>query len=554
MLSLLRIQNLAIVEELEIEFTPGMNVLTGETGAGKSIVLKAIELLTGRRSSADIVRAGAPRCTIEGVFTLRHETRDAILSTAEELVDNDIDDELLIRRVVEPSGRSKLYINGALVTAAVLQRVAGLLLDITGQHQQTSLLVPEKHLRLLDEFGVPPTVRQEAAEAFAAYAKVRRELEHFIGDSEARTLRIERLRVELEELDDAALMAGERGELEAEQTRLANVEAISESVTRGIELCDAPGEGIEDQVRRVLSYIEEAAVLDGRLNEARTLLESAAVQVSEARLALSDYFAALEDDPGRLEFLRERIALIARLERKYGRKLDELVQYHLAIREEVGTFEAGAFDEKKLRAKLAEAEAALRTAEATLTARRREAAATLAKMAEKELHTLGMKKARFSVRIEPKTSSASGADDVEFMLAANPGEPFRPLSKVASGGELSRILLVLKTLLNERTAPATQVYDEIDTGIGGAIAEVVGEKLKAVATRSQVLLVTHAPQIAALADTHLLMSKRATKNRTQAQIKLLTADERVQQIAAMLAGREVTTQFEESAKALLRRS
>jgi DNA repair protein RecN (Recombination protein N) len=550
MLSTLRIQNLAIVEDLEVEFGPGLNVLTGETGAGKSIILKAIELLTGKRASADLIRNGCEMCRVEGMFTL---PPDAQLSCEE---NEDLDEllgseEILIRRTLDTSGRSKITINGRLGTAAMLQLLAPFLLDITGQHQQQTLLDTGHHRELLDNFGAHQTLREEVSAAFQAYSEAKRILDAFLNDQGQREEYLRRISAEQEELQAADLRAGRRSELENELKRLAAVETITFDINRALELIEASEEGIDQKMRALSSALEHARHYDEGIGSILSLVEEAAVQLSEAKLSLSEYGTRLEAEPERLETLRETIAEIARLERKYGKSEAELVQYLQTLTLEIEEYESGKMDESTLRARFDEAEKKLRTAEGALSRKRRESGKKLSVQVLKALQPLGMKHALFEVSVEPAASSSSGADKIEFLLSANPGEPARPLSKVASGGELSRILLVLKTVLNEHAGPRTQIFDEIDVGISGAVAQIVGEKLHQIARRSQVILITHSPQIAAIADTHFLISKTVSGDRTSTGLQILSDQQRVAHIAGMLAGKRVSTNFEQSARELI---
>lgn len=551
MLAVLRVENLAIVQRAEIEFTSGLNVLTGETGAGKSIVLKAIGLIAGQRASNEIIRSEAERCTVEALFEISSSTREQLISLADEMESLLADEELIIRRSIERSGRSKVYINGALASISLLQRISSALIDITGQHQQHTLLSTANHIHLLDEFGVPESLREETAAAYQLFAKARHDLESYLRNTEQQQQLYQRILSEHEELSEAAIEPGERALHEAELARLSNVESLGQEASECIELLEDAENGLEEQLRRLLSGLERATRLDPTLKEAQEFAETAEVQLSEVKIALEDYLSSLEADPSRLEFLRERIALIARLERKYMRSGDELIELQQELEAKIAELEGGGLDEKKLRARMDEARLTLSKLESSLSAKRQEVAKKLSSAVEKGLKELSMKRARFKVEIEPCDSGPNGADKVSFTLAANPGEPFRELAKVASGGELSRILLVLKTLLNERFLPQTQIFDEIDSGIGGAVAQVVGEKLRQASLRVQVILITHAPQIAALADSQFLVAKTAKKNSTESKVEKLSDSDRIGQIAAMMAGKEVTAKFEESAKELL---
>ena len=551
MLSSLRIKNLAIVDELEVEFQPGLNVLTGETGAGKSIVLKAIELLTGRRAGADIIRSGTDRCIIEGIFLPSKTSLAAFAEHHDDFAELQETDEVLVRRVIDSSGRSKFSINGQLATAAIIQQLSQHLVDITGQHQQQFLLDSTHHLHLLDRFGVSNTLLASVTEAFGTYDHLRRRLEMMRKNRNQQEEYLERIRAEHQELLAAELSAGGRAQIEGELSKLANVETLTLNVNQALELLEQSDSSIDAQLRALLNILETSADLDPELTEIQALADSAGIQLREARMQLTKYGAALEADPAHLEKLREKVSELARLERKYSKSEEELIRRFTDLSRELEEMDGGNFDEASLEKNLQESEQKLRKFEGELHTARVAAAERLSGLVETGLEQLAMKRAKFQVAITAATSSALGADNVEFLLAANPGEPARALSKVASGGELSRILLVLKNILNEEHGPDTQVFDEIDVGVSGATSQIVGEKLHDVSKRCQVILVTHSPQVAAFADRHLFIEKSASDSHTTTQIRPLDNDERIKKLAAMLAGKKVSAPFEGSARELL---
>jgi len=551
MLSCLRVQNFAIVDEVEIEFGSGLNVLTGETGAGKSIIIRAIDLLTGKRTTAPLVRSGADAAEIEGLYFLPipvlHRLREEN-SSFECFLDGE---EVLIRRVIDRSGRSKIYLNGRLITAALLQHLSSMIIDITGQHEHQTLLESDCHLKMLDAFGVPQDVLERTLSAFLVYDEAAKELELYCRSSDAIQQRLERLEAEREELEKAGLEADERERLEGELSRLAHVETLAQNVSQCLELIEGGEINAEGMLRSAAGLLEASAAIDSKLAGVLALAESSSVQLSEAKLCLLDYAAKLEADPERIEWIRARIAEIARLERKFGKKTPELLLYLDEIATELSKHSAGKLDVENLKKRAAEFRAALDLAEAELHQSRLDAAKKLKREVESELASLNMKKALFEVEISPAPSSQTGADRVEFLLAANPGEPAYPLAKVASGGELSRVMLVLKSLINSREEALVQVFDEIDAGIGGAVAQVVGEKLRSIAKRSQTIVITHSPQISALGDQHFVIEKKTSDAATKVSIRKLNYDERIKEIARMLAGKRVSSNFEDSARELL---
>jgi DNA repair protein RecN (Recombination protein N) len=555
MLHFIRLKNLAIVSELELEFGSGMNIITGETGSGKSLILKGLELLRGAKASADLIRAGCERAEIEAQFLLDERARERTLSDLREEFEwaDEVlaEGEIVLRRVIDQNGRGKIYINGRLSSRVELETFAEALFDITGQHSQQRLLDRRFHLLCLDQFGVKKELLEAVADSFARYSEVFRRYEKARVESSAQAEHLRRLAFERDELKEFGLKAGEREELEAELKRASSVEALSAGVQELLQLLEGEeGAGLEPLSGKFDQVLSKLVRFDDGLRELLELSSAVVAQLSEVRLAVEHYAARLEVDPERLEALRSRLSDLARLERKYGKSVDDLIPYFVRISEELALYESGAYDLGKLEKELAALKQELNERESLLTAERRRVSEKLSRAVEKGLSDLDMKKARFSIQLEPARSSELGADSVQFFLAANPGEPAAPLAEVASGGELSRVLLVLKNLLNEQTTPVLQVFDEIDVGVGGATAQVLGEKLKALTPRFQLIVVTHAPQIAALGDRHLVIEKRSTKTTTEVFASALSKDERVAEVARMLAGKDVTEEFISSARRL----
>jgi len=552
MLSLLRIKNFAVVEELEVEFGSGLNILTGETGAGKSILLKAIGLLSGQRSSSDIVRTGKERCEVEGVVTLSKEQRQRIADLEERLGLSFDGDELIVKRTVDRSGKGRVYLNNSLATQGALQELGQYLFDITSQHEHQMLLDSRHHREVLDQFGISAKLLQEVGEKYREFAKAEERLNTFLRDLAQQNVFSERLKAEVEELGKAALKSQERAELDAEAQKLANVEMLGSGASEVLQRLEEEQEGILVQLQRAEMGLERCAKFDPALKETVDLISSALVQVSEARINLSEYGNALEYSPDRLEQIRERIAELARLERKYEKPVDELIEYFTKIRAELEELESGELSEEKLQAEVDRLREQLQKVEKKLTAERKKKGQELSALVQKELAQLNLARARFEVRILPQPSSLYGADKIEFFFSANPGQELNSISKVASGGELSRLLLILKTLTGAQAQAGVQVFDEVDVGVSGAVAQAVGEKLQAVAKKAQVLVVTHAPQIAALGEQHYLISKSASADSTSSTVRLLNKKERVAEVARMLAGKKVSANFEGSAKELLK--
>ncbi len=552
MLSVLRLSNLAIIKELELEFTKGLNVITGETGSGKSMILKAISLLSGSRAQSDIVRYGENKAEVEGLFTLDDRLYKKICEVWEEgegLLKGE--DELIIRRVIDKNSRGRTSINGRIITLSMLQKISSVLFDITGQHDGHSLFSPVEHRKLLDSYAVESGLLKEVRDKFRKWQDADFRLGKFLEEKSSRDEYFRALEDKVLELEKASLVTGEREELEEELNKFLNVETLLEIANEGLVAIEDDNSGLEVMLARLNSSLEKGLRLDPLLKESYELINSSYEQVKEARYTLSDYSSTLEISPSRLDFLRERIALIAKLERKYKMSNDELVEYLSKISIELSEFKGGRFDKEALEREELKAREELKEVEERLSKARIFGAKKLEKLLEKELKRLQMKRATFEVRVKRDKSSLFGADLVEFYLSSNLGEPKKPLSKVASGGELSRVLLVLKALLNEKFIHELQIFDEIDSGVGGAVAEVVGEKLREVSKFSQVILVTHSAQVAALGDSHKVVAKKTKDDSTIVEINDLTHEGRVNEVARMLAGKKVSENFKESARELL---
>jgi DNA repair protein RecN (Recombination protein N) len=555
MLSSLKIKNLAIVEELEVEFTSGLNIITGETGAGKSIILKAISLLGGLRSQSDIIRHGQTRCEIEGLFNITPENKQSIIELADELAELIEDEQIIIRRIIEDNGKGKAYLNSNLVSLTTLQKISVYLFDITGQHQQQSLLDNAQHIRLLDNYGEFGELLNVIKGSYLEYTKAKKTLDDFKKETGEKAEYFRRLTFERDELKQVGLELNEREKLETQINKLQNVEFIGNAVSESLSLIDADNHGIAISLVRLRQLLENAGKKDNNLEELYKLVDSTYHQIKEINFSLEQYLNSLEANPEQLEIIRERIAEIARLERKYHKSVPELLGYYDKIQAELAEFEAGEFDVEKLEKKFLLAKKEFEDLASELSKKRKAKAQILEQKVEIELNRLNMKKAKFKIDFQNAEPSSHGTDAIQFMLTANPGEPFRILSKVASGGELSRVLLTLKTILNEKYATILQIFDEVDTGISGVVATVVGEKLKTISKTTQVLLITHSPQIAALADTHYVIAKEVKKlggeEKTIVRIKRLAQPARIEEIARMLAGKNITEKFKEIAQELM---
>jgi DNA repair protein RecN (Recombination protein N) len=536
MLRHLRVTNFAILSDVAIELGEGMNVLTGETGAGKSLIVEAVNLLRGGRASADIPRAGTDEAVVEAIVAIPEDLAARVAGAIEGAGASAVDTEVVIRRVIQRGGRSRTYVNGALTTLARLAELGALLVDLSGQHQHQGLVDPGRHLEILDAFAGEPAL---GAAMVAAWAELRRcddELAALGGDERQREARVDYLRFQLEELDGAGLAPGEDAAIEIERARLAAVDQLQAAARSAEDALYGGDDSARDRVAVAAREVERAARTDPVLEPVTRQLGEIETLIDDAADQLRGYADKLEGDPERLAWLDERLALIRRLMRKHSGSLDDVIAKAAELRGELAALIGRDTRLAELAAQRASAEAEAVAAAAALTRSRGRAARRLEKEVGAALAELGMGSARLSVVVEPRTLGPTGADRIELMLASNKGEDLRPLVKVASGGELSRIMLALKLALRRADEVATYVFDEVDAGIGGATAQVVGSQIRAVADHRQVLCVTHLPQIAAFADHHFHVEKTEIAGRTETHVHRLTATARKDELARMLGG------------------
>jgi DNA repair protein RecN (Recombination protein N) len=563
MLTELRIRNFAVIEEAALSFAPGLNVLSGETGAGKTIIMTALGLLLGGRGSPELVRTGAREAVVEGVFELEGE---AAIPNAAEWIDSDNPRELIIRRTVAEGGRSRVSINDNLVTVQALTQLGGTLVQIYGQHEQQSLLQRENHLAILDrhaglelESSAYRQLYQLAKEARARLA----ELEH--RERERNDL-LELARFRVAELESARMVRGEDDELASERLVLANATRLAEAASAAEQTLYG-GEGAAiDLVSHAQARLADAAALDPQLNGALEMIAAAQANLEEAARALAAYAARIEADPPRLERIDSRLQELTRLKRKYGGTLESALETLERSRDDIAELEAAAETRAAAGADLQQMQGQLFEAARQLSHRRERDALELKQRMESELKTLGMRNAEFEARIgrlgaveaefaqDGLAAGPGGIDTVEFYLAPNLGQAPIALQRVASGGELSRVMLALKRLEAQRRGVATMIFDEVDAGIGGAAAEIVGRKLKQLARFHQVLCVTHLAQIAAFADSHFVVEKEERKGTTRSRASALKPVDRPAELARMLGGDEASDKFLRAARELVSRA
>lgn len=548
------VENYAVVERARVRFHAGLNLLTGETGSGKSIVVDALGLVLGGRASADMVRSDTERARVAAIFEAPKDR--ALLALLDESGAEIEDGELFIEREILAGGKSRAFLGNRPVTVALLREIAPYLGDIHGQHEQQQLFSNQAQLESLDAFGGLDAQRDEAGELFRHWRSMARELEE-LNRSEQEKLRMADLwSFQRKEIESAGLRTGEDTQLEQERVMLRNFAKLQENANAAYAALYEDQESVSAQLRTALKRVEELARIDGSLESTVETLKSAAIGVDDASDSIRDYLDKLEADPGRLDEVESRLALIERLKRKYGSSLDEVLAFFEDVCAKLDAVETAGERRTKLEQDLAQASAAYREKAAALTRARKAAAEKLAKKVEAELDSLALESAVFRIEVREADWSENGADRVEFLISANAGEEARPLDRVASGGELSRIALALKTSLggaaSANAVQRTLVFDEIDTGIGGGVAEAVGRRLKKLSASNQVLCVTHLAQVASFADHHFSVEKREVKGRTVAEVEELTGEARTREIGRMLSGQKVTPEALKHAEQLIR--
>ncbi|MEP7149402.1 MAG: DNA repair protein RecN [Acidobacteriota bacterium] len=581
MLTLLKIKNIALIDLLEVEFGGGLNLLTGETGSGKSIIVDSLSALTGERVSNDLIKEGEQSATIEGLFLLPG-SGDLSAIFEESGIESE-GAELIVRRELSISGKNRVFLNNQLVTQGLLKRIGAFLVDIHGQGEQASLFDSATHLEMLDAFAGVEDELAKTSDAYRQWSKTRRDLNDVRQDESDKLQLLDILNFQVEEIGRAGLKPGEEVELEDEKRRLNNVEKLSSLSDDAYKLLYEQDESTLATLEKASRKIEELAEFDARFAEYRESLETTRVVLEDLATTSRDFRNHIEFSPARIEEIEARLAEIARVARKYGGTVESALAHLSESAHRLEGIEMAEFRERELVKKLAAERELYIEAGTALHNKRITAATRFEKEVITNLKAVALEKAKFEVRIgsllgsepgavatgdlsvppavaggSPETTnsnekignrnsltesgsfSAGGFDRIEFYFSANPGESPKPLAKVASGGEASRLMLILKTTAKMREAEKSAVFDEIDAGIGGRVAEAVGLKLKQLAETQQVLCVTHQAQIAALSDRHFAVEKSMSRNRTTIAIRELTGDERVEEIARMLAGETIT--------------
>ncbi len=550
MLEVLHIENIAVIEEADIQFHAGFNALTGETGAGKSIVIDAMGAVLGGRTSRELIRTGADRAFVSAVFS---GVSPELPGLAENGVAPDEDGNLLLQREIDRDGKNACRVNGRPVTVAQLRSIGGELLNIHGQHDGQQLLDEEQHGSYLDRFGRTGEVLAAYQREYAVMTDLRAQIRAFQMDEAEKARRVDSLRFQIDELERAELVPGEEEELDSRRAMLRNGEKYLSALS-GADYAlsgDEEGGGAVNCLREAEAAMFGIRMLGDDIEELCKRLEVLRCEAFDLAEIIRDRRAGFDFSPAELDALESRADQLYRLKKKYGPSVEEMLAYLARCREELDAMETAGDTLLLLEQKLQKAEKAVRTAAAALTGARKTAAAVLEQRIQKELQELDMRKIRFAIEFGEKEPAADGCDVIRFLMSANVGEDLRPIARIASGGELARIMLVLKNVLAEQEAIGTLVFDEVDTGVSGRAAQKVAEKLAQVSRRKQVLCVTHLPQLAAMADTHFSVEKGERKGRTYTEVVRLDREQRKAELARITGGSKVTEALLESAGELL---
>lgn len=558
MLETISVKNIALIDELSLDFNAHLNVLSGETGAGKSILIGALSFLLGGKVTADIIRTGTAEAAVSGTFYLANTHPEAAAWLNERGIEPE-NNRILLRRTLKENGRGSIWIQDAQVSRSELEEFTSFLVDIHGQHDHQSLFKTAEHRRFLDSYaGILDEVR-EFSVLYTRLAEIKARLETIRRSEKERTERTDYLAFVIDEIDNARLQPEEDETLEAEETKLCQYEKLYEQADALQNLCTQE-QGIVPQLKRLQHISESVTAIDPTVHEYAERIENAYYEMQDIGEFFSSYLSKLVFDPNRLEQVQERLSLINKLKKKYGATIKDILAYREASQAELDSLGESEQDKTALEKEIPALESKLFAAGTALSQKRKTAAAELQRKIQDTLTRLGMPKVVFTVQVtaaEPngnkQIAGMYGFDSVEFLISTNPGEPVKPLNKIASGGELSRVMLALKTVLTTADEADTLVFDEIDTGIGGEVARTVAEHLKSLAGNKQILCITHLAVIAAAADTHIKILKMQSDNASRTSAQTIDGEARIEEIARMLAGDEVSTASRIHAKELLSR-
>ena len=550
MLLEISIKNFAIIEAISLNFEKGMTVLTGETGAGKSIIIDAMNMMLGARATTDVIRHGAPKAEIEGLFSIENSL------PLQEIFDEqgiDLGDEIIIRREILQNGRSVSRVNGQMVNLSVLRAIGQHLVDIHGQHDQEELMRPQLHIQMLDEFGDSDflELKQSYQTNFDTYRLMRKQLLEVKKNQEEHKARIEMLEFQMAEIESAALQPGEDLKLNQERDKLLNHKNIADTLTNAYTMLDNEEFSSLANVRSAMNDMESLEEYDAEYREISTSLSESYYVLEDVTKRLEDIIEDLDFDGNRLMQIESRLDLIHAITRKYGGNVDDVLLYFAKITEEYNLLTGNNLSSEDMEAELKQLEVSLVDLASKLASARHNLAQQLEIEIQQELKDLYMDKARFQVQFTKGKFSREGNESVEFYISTNPGEDFKPLVKVASGGELSRLMLAIKSAFSHKEGKTSIVFDEVDTGVSGRVAQAIAQKIHKIGQNGQVLAISHLPQVIAIADYQFFIEKISNEHSTVSTVRLLTVDERVEEVAKMLAGENVTEAAISQARELL---
>jgi DNA repair protein RecN (Recombination protein N) len=544
MLSEISIHNFAIIEHLEVSFDGGLTVLTGETGAGKSIIIDAVQLLAGGRGSQDFIRHGAKKAELEGMFTIDDE-RHPVFSKLSEFGIECEDGSIILRRDVNANGKTTCRVNGKLVTIASLREIGSQLIDIHGQHDNQELMHEKRHIHLLDQFAGEhlAEAHRNYLDVYQQYSKLKRRIETANENEQQVAQRIDLYSFQLKEIDNGELVIGEEEELEEEKLKLQHFHRIFERINTAYESISGDNHAL-DWVGSAMSDLEDAASIDKTISPHAEVISTSFYSLQDTAHELKSIIDRMEYDPARLPIVENRLAMLQSLKRKYGATVEDILIYREKIADELDQLLNR--DERlgKEQEKLVQLQKDLEVEANELSIIRQEAAARLEEAIMQQLKELHMEKSTFKVSINRRASNSfdsNGVDEVSFLISTNVGEPLKPLVKVASGGELSRIMLALKTIFSKHQGITSIIFDEVDTGVSGRVAQAIADKIAMIATHSQVLCISHLPQVAAMADHHLLIRKEVKGKRTTTAVAEITELDRTKELSRMMSGAEITS-------------
>lgn len=557
MLAELSIKNFAIIESLSISFEKGLTVLTGETGAGKSIIIDAVHLLVGGRGSAEFVRYGEDRAEIEGLFLIDDDNHPCHAKAAEFGIEV-TEGMVVLRRDISRSGKSVCRVNGKLVTIAILREIGRTLIDIHGQHEHQDLMNQDRHLHMLDQYG-GKTIElslNEYQDVYRNYVNVKQRLKKFNENEQEMAHRLDLIQFQLNEIGNADLKPSEDIELLEERKKISNYEKVFKGLQNSYNALYGDQRGL-DWVGLAMNHIEDVADIDKELKEIHETISSSFYQLEEITYRLRDQLDELEYDPERLDFIEGRLNEITQLKRKYGQSVEEILEYAAKIEDEIDTIQNREQHIDHLREELQSVLEDIKLEAENISVLRKQLAKELIDKIGQELKDLYMEKAKFDIVFQAKNETeqkftSTGIDDIEFYISTNPGEPLKPLAKIASGGELSRIMLAIKSIFSKHQGITSIIFDEVDTGVSGRVAQAIAEKIYGVSVGSQVLCISHLPQVAAMADTHLFIAKETVQGRTTTSVKALNDQDKIKEISRMISGVEITDLTKEHAKELLK--